>query len=259
VDHADAHWAKISAAVIRDYVERSIFALPDELRRPVWRLRRRVSRTRRSRRERRGDFSRSHPSQPALRAALARNLTARPGFFVEAGANDGYFESNTYELEREYGWHGVLVEPAPELARAARLARPGSRVVCCALVGPESAGSNTELEYAGAMTRVGAITDHARTLVTDAPPHVFTAPGRTLSSVLDDVGAPAVDFLSLDVEGYEAEVLRGLEDRHAPAIALIEIGEHDERRGDIECVLGPRYELVERPTSRDALYRQREP
>ena len=33
------------------------------------------------------------------------------GFFVEAGAFDGEFYSNTLQMERNYGWEGVLIEP----------------------------------------------------------------------------------------------------------------------------------------------------
>jgi FkbM family methyltransferase len=207
-------------------------------------------------REGRGDFTHSHPAQPEIRSALVRNLTRHPGFFVEAGANDGYFESNTYELERELGWRGLLVEPAPELAWAARRARPGSHVSWSALVGPERDGGSIHLEYAGPMTRVGSATEHGRAHVIDAPAHLFTAPARTLSSLLDEIGEPVVDFLSLDVEGYEADALRGIAERHAPFLALIEVGEDDERRAEIEDVLGERYEPIERPTSRDLLYRR---
>ena len=38
----------------------------------------------------------------------------RNGFFVEAGAFDGEFYSNTLHMERKYGWEGVLVEPSFE-------------------------------------------------------------------------------------------------------------------------------------------------
>ncbi|XP_066938266.1 uncharacterized protein [Macrobrachium rosenbergii] len=38
-----------------------------------------------------------------------------PGFFVEAGALDGEYISNTLDLERLYGWTGLLVEVDQEL------------------------------------------------------------------------------------------------------------------------------------------------
>src|SRR3712207_4024508 len=42
------------------------------------------------------------------------------GFFVEAGANDGIDQSNTYYLESRCGWSGILVEPFGPLAELAR-------------------------------------------------------------------------------------------------------------------------------------------
>ena len=66
-------------------------------------------------------------SQPALHgmdARLEALLDRDGGVFLEAGAHDGYTQSNTYYLERFRGWTGVLVEAVPELhAKAARRAR----------------------------------------------------------------------------------------------------------------------------------------
>jgi hypothetical protein len=36
------------------------------------------------------------------------------GFFVECGALDGEFYSNTLVLERDFGWRGLLVESDPD-------------------------------------------------------------------------------------------------------------------------------------------------
>jgi hypothetical protein len=46
---------------------------------------------------------------------------------------------------------------------------------------------------------------------------------RTLDDVLADAGSPEIDFMSLDVEGFELQVLRGFDlARHRPAMLLVE-------------------------------------
>src|SRR5436189_990207 len=57
------------------------------------------------------------------------------GFFVEAGAYDGYTFSVSYLFECT-GWSGVLVEPIQERAADCERRRPGSRVVAAALSAP---------------------------------------------------------------------------------------------------------------------------
>ena len=37
-----------------------------------------------------------------------------PGFFVEAGALDGKYQSNTLYLENNHNWTGLLIEPEPD-------------------------------------------------------------------------------------------------------------------------------------------------
>ena len=80
-------------------------------------------------------------------------------------------------------------------------------------------------------------------------------PARTLTSILEEARVGRVDLLSLDVEGHEVSVLMGLDlELFAPHYILIETNDAEEA---IETVLGARYELVERPSPGDALYRVR--
>jgi hypothetical protein len=73
---------------------------------------------------------------------------------------------------------------------------------------------------------------------------------RTLESVITESGFNQIDFLSLDVEGYEIEVLRGMNiERYRPNYMMIE-GTGPDR---ILPVLGGYYDFVEMVTSQDVL------
>src|SRR5205085_1005428 len=91
--------------------------------------------------------------------------------------------------------------------------------------------------------------------VFDGPSYTVEVPARTLSSLLDEAEIAEIDLFSLDVEGYEEEVLRGLDlGRHAPHLILVEIWDAALRRADIEALIAERYELMAQLTERDFLY-----
>lgn len=229
-------------------------------------MRRQRSRRRAARRaaEARGEQHLSRPALNDLDAKLEPYLgELQGGYFVEAGANDGFDQSNTYFLERCRGWRGLLVEPVPHLHREAQLERPASRVVHAALVAPELEGTEVTLRYGGLMTVVAGSkgSDAAeRDYVQSAfrlglePEMTVSAPGRTLSALLDEAGAPEIDFMSLDLEGYEENALRGLDlSRHAPRYLLTEAWDDDGRTAVTE-MLSTRYRVVAQLTPQDALF-----
>lgn len=237
------------------------------LQRPgLYRVVRAIKRTRRAAAERLGVDRFSQPSLGHLEPILAAYLPRSGGVFVEAGAYDGYWQSNTYWLERFRGWTGVLVEPVPELAESARRNRPRSQVFQCALVAADSGIDALPMVYAGTMSMVRGVWDsssereratHGASLA-QATPREIVVPARTLSSVLDEAGVTAIDFMSLDVEGYETAVLQGLDlQRHAPDVLLIEMLDEERNRPAIEQVLGSRYTLDAKISDLDYVYRRR--
>jgi FkbM family methyltransferase len=167
-----------------------------------------------------------------LDARLRPYLVRRRGTFVELGAFDGLDQSNTAWFEANRGWRGILIEPIPELFERCVRNRPLATVVNCACVSSTYDRSTVEMIYSGLMSivRGARSSDQADEDWTalgeelqQLERYSCTVPARTLSSVLEDHGLQNIDLLSLDVEGYELEVLQGLDfERFRPHHVLVE-------------------------------------
>jgi FkbM family methyltransferase len=142
----------------------------------------------------------------------------RPGFFVDVGANDPHEESQTWHLERR-GWNGILIEPQPNLAIRLRETRK-AQVFGVACSSPANSGRAMPFYVAGSNSAL----DRDRMAPGSALEAVIEVPIRTLDEVLIEAKAPAgLDFLSIDVEGHEIDVLRGFDfARWRPRLILLE-------------------------------------
>ncbi len=209
-----------------------------------WRLDRK--RARRVAAEARGDDRLSRPALHGLDGKLDVIIGRDGGFFIEAGAHDGYTQSNTYWLERFRNWRGLLVEPMPELAAEARLSRPAATVVQCALVSADESKKQIPMRFGDLMSMVDGAREASwpglGTMLGWRDSYELMVDARTLSSLLEAMDAPEVDLLSLDVEGFEGPALRGLDlQRHAPRYVLVEIHNASQDQPPIDAALTDRY------------------
>jgi FkbM family methyltransferase len=113
----------------------------------------------------------------------------------------------------------VLIEPQPNLADELKRQRR-AQVFAVACSAPANAGKRMRLHVAGALSAL----DRDRMAPGAAPERVIEVPVRTLDDVLNEAQAPlAFDFLSVDVEGHELEVLGGFDfARWRPRLILLE-------------------------------------
>lgn len=176
-------------------------------------------------------------SSEAERSLVSSFFGREKGVFVEVGAFDPVFQSQSYHLEL-IGWDGILVEPEPQQAEMLRKSRR-AQVFEVACVGPDAADRPASL-----LSQRGHSTLHfdrkaaGRALVIE----VTTT---TLNKILAEAGFDHVDFLSVDVEGAEPDVLRGLDfNRFQPRLVLVD----DRDRFGLTCrvMARNRYKLVRR-------------
>jgi FkbM family methyltransferase len=144
------------------------------------------------------------------------------GCFVDVGASMPIVDSNTYALYQK-GWRGVAVEPLP-YKQFWEQARPGD-VFLNAAVG-EQAGSLTlqVFENTTQISTADQATLENWKLGGVHPSHSIEVPTLTLDRLISDhVPGRPLHLLSIDVEGMELSVLRGLNLRvHRPWVVVLE-------------------------------------
>jgi len=155
---------------------------------------------------------------------LEKYLDFDNGYYVELGANDGYNQSNTLYFERSRGWRGVLIEPVAKNFKKCFLVRSEkNHIFHAACVSFSYVKPSVSLRYANLMTTpiglesdIDSPVDHAESgaqyLRKGDGTVDINAGARTLESILEEIKAPrTIDLLSLDVEGAEIEVLKGVD------------------------------------------------
>jgi len=157
------------------------------------------------------------PAEMESELKLAFLGESSPGYFVEVGANQPRELSQTFDLEQR-GWTGLLVEPQPGLADELRRQR-SAKVFAAACSSRRNSGTSMTLHLAGPHSSF----DQNLNLETVRPHGAIDVPVRTLDDILIEAGAPQIDFISIDVEGHELDVLDGFSlARWAPRLILIE-------------------------------------
>lgn len=173
--------------------------------------------------------------------ALHVTLQKRNGYFVEVGVGDGVAHSNTRLLEVKQGWSGLLIEPNFALWENIRQSRSATLVQCAA---SDSKGelvfhrvATAELSFVGN----DVPNDDLHRSVLESR----VVPTKTLDQILSEQHAPQeLDYLSIDVEGHELEVLGGFDvQRWRPSAITIEYN-NDANRADAIRARLPGYRQI---------------
>jgi len=169
------------------------------------------------------------------------------GFYIEAGAYDGILQSNTKFLEEELNWTGILIEPSPKVFLDLEKNRPNNININKCLVALEYPFQTISGSFDnGPMSSVGNMRN-----IENAK--LINVPCEPLYKILDYFEISKIDFMTVDTEGYELNVLDGLKlEKYRPTYLLVEIYE-DNKENIINYLLYYNYTLLENITNYNKL------
>lgn len=149
----------------------------------------------------------------------------RNGRFLDVGAHDGVYNSNTYALEKHYGWTGICIEANPDLIPSLTANRSHSIIANCA-AWKERASLTLEVptttsrgvrgdELSALKERNPAQWQECFREFFARPTKSVTVRAKSVTEIIKESMSPrplyVFDYASVDTEGAEMEALMGID------------------------------------------------
>jgi FkbM family methyltransferase len=140
------------------------------------------------------------------------------GVFVDVGAHDGITINNTIYFERNNGWTGINIEPINDVYERLMINRPKCINLNCAV--DETEGESEFILNKGYTEMISGLKKHYddrhlkrleyENSVTDGETSFVNVVTRRLEGVFDEYKINRINYLSVDVEGAEFNVIQSI-------------------------------------------------
>lgn len=140
-------------------------------------------------------------------------------FYVDVGANDGLIVSNTAHFDLNLGWNGICIEPHPIAFSKLQKNRVNSKNINFCV-----SESETEVDFLvvhGYAEMLSGIKnyyhpDHLLRIDSEIEKHggskeLVKVQSKPLKKIFDEYNVKKVDYLSIDTEGSELEILSSID------------------------------------------------
>ena len=140
---------------------------------------------------------------------LLKYINYKNGFYIDCGANDGINQSTTWYFEKYLNWNGILIEPIPNVFNELKKNRSKSNYFYNTALTDFNYNSKTiKFNLNKEDTLTGSIFSNNQFLKNI---QTIKVKATTLDQIIKkDKSDKLIDLFSLDVEGYEFEVLNGI-------------------------------------------------
>lgn len=156
--------------------------------------------------------------------------------FIQVGANDGCFGDPLRKYILNFPWHGIVVEPQPDVFKKLRgnydavkdrLIFENAAITNAA--GPitmyRAKAGDSDPDYVSTVSSMNAEATARQLHIQKSQLEPFSVQCATLNQLVDKHGMPHLDILQIDTEGHDFNVLKTLDlSRTAPLIIQLEHG-----------------------------------
>jgi FkbM family methyltransferase len=140
------------------------------------------------------------------------------GFYVDVGAHDGISINNTLYFEKNNNWTGINIEPIKKVFDKLVINRPNNININCAVCNND--GETEFLNNTGYTEMISGIKNsfdprHLQRLQKEnkqmgSTTEVIKVNTKKLETIFDENNISHVNYLSIDVEGAEFEVIKSI-------------------------------------------------
>jgi FkbM family methyltransferase len=151
----------------------------------------------------------------------------KKGIYIDIGAYHPFYGSNTYKLFLK-GWSGINIDLDPQTIDSFNYFRPKDENICAAV---SEAISEKNLYFHHNRSAINTLVEK----MGHRAKEIRKIKTTTINKILEDSKFKGlnIDFLSIDVEGHELDVIKGLDfQKYSPKIIVIE--HHDPMMKKVE-------------------------
>lgn len=161
-----------------------------------------------------------------------QHLTSRSGSYLEAGTRHPVGGSNTYFMDACLRWDGICVEGSPNTLAYIHRARSCEVVPTCVA---QHDGARRVFALRGAVG--GKLGDESMNNGSmELPTYSLKIPCLSIQAIFDRRNVRVLDFLSLDVDGHELDVLKGIDHKRS-RVNVMTVATMDETLPHIQAYL----------------------
>jgi len=159
-------------------------------------------------------------SQDNQDAYLENNIFKgyKNGFYVDVGAHDGVSINNTLYFEKNNNWSGINIEPMKKAFDNLVINRPNNINLNCAVCNND--GETDFLYNTGYTEMLSGIKDNFdvrhlyriqnENIHTGSTTEIIKVNTKKLETIFDENNVSHINYLSIDVEGSEFEVIKSI-------------------------------------------------